>query len=151
MLGPLFAPIALGVSCLVGDADQAGGALVGGLPDETRHPESDRRYASDGTVAGTILRAKQFSCLNDSTPWRTRLFNLQWQDPAVRRARAAWETAFGDDGSGERSDLVQGAVLYHTIQPPAGVKQWPPRWATAPGVREVARVGDHIFYTDTGR
>jgi len=150
MLGPLFAPIALGVSCLVGEAANQHPSGQIGVAEVIRN-RMERRYASDGTVAGTILRAKQFSCFNDSTPWRTRLFNLQWQDPAVQRARVAWETAFGDDGSGDRSDLVKGAVLYHTIQPPAGVTQWPPRWATAPGVREVARLDDHIFYTDTGR
>lgn len=147
---PLFAPIAIGCACLVGEAgNQSHRGLVGVA--EVIRNRMEKRYSSDGTVAGTVLKSKQFSCFNDETKWRTRLFNLTWDDPQVVKAKRAWQQAFTDDGSGERSDLTKGAVLYHTIQPPPGVTHWPPRWATAPSVRESARIEDHVFYTDNGR
>jgi hypothetical protein len=108
----------------------------------------ERRYSSDGTVAGTVLRPKQFSCFDE--PWRARLFQHHWDEDIVVQARQAWDIAFNDDGTGERSNLTGGAVLYHTIADPGRkvAPVWPPVWAVKPGVVETARILGHVFYDD---
>lgn len=152
-LGPLFADVALGVACLVGEAGGEGELGMRAVAEVIRN-RKDALYQSDGTIPGTILKPWQFSCFGDGTPWRPRLFKLNWQEPQVIQARRAWDTAFNDDGTGRRSDLVRGAVLYHTIEAPVlkgKAVAWPPRWATAPSVSESARIGAHVFYTDRKR
>ena len=93
-----------------------------------------RRYASDGTVIGTVLRAKQFSMWDD----RARLLaaRLDDEDPVVRDCIRAWKES-------ETTNIVRGAVLYHTssIQP---------YWSTAPTVTRVGTIARHHFYTDEG-
>lgn len=145
---PLYPPIVLGISCLIGEAENQGRPGMVAVAEVIRN-RMEKRYASDGTVAGTVLRPKQFSCFDEK--WRARLFQLRWDEPSVVLARQAWDIAFNDDGTGRRSDTVGGAVLYHTIQAPVSAARWPPVWATAPGVVETARVQAHVFYRDNGR
>lgn len=92
-----------------------------------------RKYASDGTVIGTVLRAKQFSMWDD----RARLLAARIDDshPRVKECIEAWKQS-------ETSNLTNGAVLYHTIQ----IQE--PFWATAQSVKEVRTINNHRFYTD---
>ena len=145
----LYPPYVLAISCLIGEAGAEGRAGMVGVAEVIRN-RMDRKYSSDGTVAGTVLRPKQFSCFDE--PWRERLFKLRWNEPQVILARQAWEIAM-QEVDGHRSNTTGGAVLYHTIDaPPRTVAPvWPPKWATAPGVRETARINHHVFYNDIGR
>jgi spore germination cell wall hydrolase CwlJ-like protein len=151
--GPLFADVAIGVACVIGEAGGEGPVGMRAVAEVIRN-RARTHYQSDGTIAGTVFKPWQFSCFGDGTSWRGRLFKLNWQEPTVQQAKQAWDTAFNDDGTGRRSDLVKGAVLYHTIEAPViKGKQvpWPPKWAIAPSVVEVARIGGHVFYTDEKR
>ena len=91
-----------------------------------------RRYASNGTVVGTVLRAKQFSMWDD----RARDLAALADDlnPKVQEAIRAWKMS-------ETSNIVDGAVLYHTIQVA-------PYWKDAPSVRKIVTIQNHIFYDD---
>lgn len=145
---PLFAANALVIANSVAEAGNQGFVGMVAVTEVVRN-RMERRYQSDGTVHGTIFKAKQFSWTNDSTPWRSRIFGLRWDDPRVQLAQRAWQRVFGDDDPTlGRSDITKGAVLYHTIQPPWPNLDWPPRWATAETVKETARIGDHVFYDD---
>jgi spore germination cell wall hydrolase CwlJ-like protein len=110
---------------------------------ETIRNRTERRYASDGTVAETVLRKKQFSCWNHTTPWRHRLLTIDTLSPVYVSALAAWRKAII-----EKTDTVKGAVLYHTVRRPEGETVWPPSWASAETVKHVATIADHMFYTD---
>ena len=151
---PLFASAALGVSCVVAEAGNQPLPGMIGVAEVIRN-RMERHYQSDGTLPGTIFKPWQFSCYGDKNDWRPRIFKLEWDEPQVQAAWQAWMTVHTDDGSGVRSDVVKGAVLYHTIKAPVRKDgkpvPWPPSWATAPGVVEVARIGDHVFYDDRGR
>ena len=103
------------------------------------------RYASKGTVASTVLWPKQFSCWNESTVWRHKILELDLDSPEVVEAVTAWRIAWDKN---VESNVANGANLYHTINPPPEAKKWPPYWATKPGVKLVATIGDHKFYTD---
>lgn len=150
MMAPLYPPIVLGVSCLIGEASGEGRPGMVAVAEVIRN-RMERQYSSDGTVAGTVLRHKQFSCFDE--PWRVRLFQLNWDEPAVVLARQAWDIAFTDDGAGDRSNLTRGAVLYHTVKDPGRkvARVWPPVWATKQGVRQTVIIGGHVFYDDIGR
>ena len=92
-----------------------------------------RRYASDGTVIGTVLRAKQFSMWDD----KARLLAAKIDDdhPAVKECIKAWQES-------ARSNVTNGAVLYHTIMID------PPRWTSAGSVKVATTIHRHRFYTD---
>lgn len=92
-----------------------------------------RRYASDGTIIGTVLRAKQFSMWDD----KARLLAARIDDdhPKVRECIEAWEAS-------RDSNVTNGAVLYHTIMIDT------PYWAKAKSVKEVTTIHRHRFYTD---
>lgn len=94
-----------------------------------------RGYASDGTVIGTVLRAKQFSMWDD----RARILAAKLDDehPMVQDCIKAWELS-------AESNVVHGAVLYHTIQID------PPYWTRGERVHNVATIKNHTFYTDGG-
>lgn len=92
-----------------------------------------RKYASDGTVIGTVLRAKQFSMWDDKA--RLLAARIDDKDPKVRECIDAWIES-------EHSTISKGAVLYHTIM----IER--PFWATAQSVKEVATIHRHRFYTD---
>jgi len=142
--GLLFVPVALGAACVAAEAGNQPLPGQVGVAEVIRN-RMERRYASDGTVPGTIFRPLQFSCFNTETPWRSRIFKYAWTDPQIIKAKNAWDTAFDDH---VRSNVAGGAVLYHTIERPVGARVWPPRWATHPNVVETARIGDHVFYDD---
>jgi spore germination cell wall hydrolase CwlJ-like protein len=93
------------------------------------------RYSSDGTVAGTALRALQFSGWNTHSNNRVRSVEIDDSDPVVQDCiRAVNEAAAG-------SQTVKGAVLYFN---PAIVHP-PPTWADP--AKLVATVGRHQFYS----
>jgi spore germination cell wall hydrolase CwlJ-like protein len=93
-----------------------------------------RRYQSDGTVIGAILRAYQFSGWNTSDPNRRLAAALEDTDADYLDCLAAWRTALAG------SSFAKGAVLYYA---PDSVVT-PPPWAGACHV--VARIGKHVFY-----
>jgi spore germination cell wall hydrolase CwlJ-like protein len=93
-----------------------------------------RKYSSDGTVIGTVLRPKQFSMWDD----KARLYaaNIELDSETYKVAAAAWVD------SGKNLELP-AAVLYHTTAVH-------PSWKDASTVKKIATIGDHIFYTDEG-
>ncbi len=89
-----------------------------------------QRYHSDGTVKGTVLRAKQFE------PWIRRSPDEVWFNPNNRKMQEsllAWELV--QDGR----NVVEGAVLFYN---PRLVNT--PRWAKV--YRKIAEIGGHEFY-----
>lgn len=93
-----------------------------------------KKFFSDGTVAGTILRPWQFSAWDSETPGRAAAANLDDADPAVLACLDAWHLSVLDDAG------IGDAMLYYA---PLAVKRVP-NWAD-PGhfVREIGR---HRFY-----
>jgi N-acetylmuramoyl-L-alanine amidase len=92
------------------------------------------RYASDGTIAGTVLFPHQFSCWNTEDENRIRVAMLDDQEPVVVACLEAWAEA----QSG--SDRSQGALCYlnpHTVRVP-------PPWVAR--CELVAEIGHHRFY-----
>ena len=90
----------------------------------------NHKYHSDGTVKGTVLRAKQFE------PWIGRSPEEVTFNPGNRKMQEsllAWKLV--QDGR----DVVGGAVLFYN---PALVKA--PRWAQVN--RKVAKIGGHEFF-----
>jgi len=94
------------------------------------------KYASDGTVAGTVLRPYQFSGWNTKDPGRIRNIMIDDTDHVVQECINAWEQAK------HGSNTVQGAVLYlnKSLVDPL------PEWAMPDSADEVAQVGQHTFY-----
>lgn len=95
-----------------------------------------RKYASDGTVAGTVLRPLQFSGWNAKDPGRIRSIRADSDDSVVKECIRAWNEARGG------SNTVHGAVLYlnKALVDPL------PEWALPDSAEEVATVGQHTFY-----
>ena len=88
------------------------------------------KYHSDGTVKGTVLRAKQFE------PWIGRSPEDVGFNPRNRKMQEsllAWKLV--QDGR----NIVNGAVLFYN---PELVKT--PRWAQVN--RKVAKIGGHEFF-----
>jgi N-acetylmuramoyl-L-alanine amidase len=88
------------------------------------------KYHSDGSVKGTVLRAKQFE------PWIRRNPEDMEFDPTNRKMQEsllAWKLV--QDGR----KIVDGAVLFYN---PLLVKT--PRWAQVN--RKVAKIGGHEFF-----
>jgi spore germination cell wall hydrolase CwlJ-like protein len=92
-----------------------------------------RGYASDGTIIGTVLRAKQFSMWDDKA--RLLAARIDDEHPKVQECIKAWELS-------ATSNVTNGAVLYHTIMIET------PYWAKADTVKEVKTIHRHRFYTD---
>ena len=92
-----------------------------------------RGYASDGTVIGTVLRAKQFSMWDDKA--RLLAARIDDEHPKVQDCVKAWELS-------ATSNVTNGAVLYHTIMID------PPKWASAPSVKVATTIHRHRFYHD---
>ena len=104
----------------------------------------NKQYASDGTVAGTVLRPLQFSGWNARDPGRVRAAKADDDQQVVKECAKAWDDALSG------SDTVKGAVLYYNPDP----KLVPvtPEWARPHSAIEVARVGHHVFFVPkTGR
>jgi len=90
----------------------------------------NHKYHSDGTVKGTVLRAKQFE------PWIGRNPEEVEFDPRnqkMQESLLAWKLV--QDGR----NIVDGAVLFYN---PQLVKT--PRWAQIN--RKVAKIGGHEFF-----
>ena len=88
------------------------------------------KYHSDGTVPGTVLRAKQFE------PWISRSPNEIRFNPRNRKMQEsllAWKLV--QDGR----NVVDGAVLFYN---PTLVNT--PRWAKV--YQKVAKIGGHEFF-----
>jgi len=88
------------------------------------------KYHSDGTVKGTVLRAKQFEPWIGRSPEEVR-FNPR--NRKMQESLLAWELV--QDGR----KIVNGAVLFYN---PTLVKT--PRWAEV--YRKVAKIGGHEFF-----
>lgn len=93
-----------------------------------------RRYQSDGTVVGTVLRPQQFSCWNASDPNRRIVAVLDAEAPIVTVAREVWAQALAG------SETVGGAVLYLN----RSALQVLPPWVEETTL--LATVGHHEFY-----
>lgn len=90
----------------------------------------NHKYHSDGTVKGTVLRAKQFE------PWIKRnpeKVDFDLTNQKMRECLLAWKLV--QDGR----NVVDGAVLFYN---PQLVKT--PRWAQVN--RKVAKIGGHEFF-----
>lgn len=102
------------------------------------------KYQSDGTLLGTLFKAYQFSGWNTDDPNRLKALKAiaephllsPNQRFELEACAAAWAEAVATGTATAKS-----AVLYHA----ASMKQFP-GWSKR--VKEVARVGGHIFYTD---
>lgn len=90
-----------------------------------------RKYMSDGTVAGTVLRRLQFSGMNHNAKNRIRSFQIDSSNPVVNDCVKAWVNA-------ERGpDVVPGCMHYYN---PSLVS---PAWAK--GAKIVKKIGNHLF------
>lgn len=92
------------------------------------------RYMSDGTVAGTVLKNRQFSCWDSADPQRIRAVQLDADDPVYQRCLEAWQTAC--EGM---TDYSHGADHYYN---PATVRVTP-FWHREDAV--VAEIENHLF------
>lgn len=95
-----------------------------------------KRYASDGSVAGTVLRAWQFSGWNTDSIGRTKMAKIDSDQAKVSDCVRAWE----DAKTG--TNIANGAVLYYA---PNLVST--PKWARAEFATQVAEIGGHVFFT----
>jgi spore germination cell wall hydrolase CwlJ-like protein len=88
-----------------------------------------QHYESDGSVAGTVLKAGQFSCWNTHDPRRARISQLDDKDPQARIAAAVWDRATLNDPESPAASTAKGALLYYApaaMQPPGAVPIWVP-------------------------
>lgn len=96
-----------------------------------------RRYASDGTVEGTVLRPYQFSGWNPKSLVAARSLLAAFSEP---RLLALWLQSATD------SDPTNGAVLYYS--PDAMGDNAPPQWTKT--TRFSCTIGPFDFYCDGG-
>jgi hypothetical protein len=108
---------------------------------------TETRYASNGTVAGTVLRDRQFSGWNSADPNRIQSALLDDADPLVAQlTRALAEAA-------AHAILRRRAVHYLNVPLVLTRTGLLPAWATAPGgdptrcdpARIVAEIAAHTF------
>lgn len=90
------------------------------------------RYASDGTVAGTVLRPKQFSGWNSRDPNRIPSLKIDDGDKAAAGCVRAWKEA-----TEQNTNTAKGALLYYA--PALAAPEW------VRGCTELARIGGHVF------
>lgn len=98
-----------------------------------------RKVHSDGTMAGTVFKAYQFSGMNSKDPNRIPAFKLDTADPVCQACMKAWEMS-------SSTSLVKGATMYYN---PKATKQlgYPePAWATPD--KHLVTLGSHEFYKD---
>lgn len=105
-----------------------------------------RRYLSDGTVAGTVLRSKQFSGWNDDDPNRVPSVQLDADDPLVGWLAKAWEESL------TAKVVTDDAVHYLNPELVLLRRGLLPSWAADPKnaltlnpALLVARYGQHAF------
>lgn len=99
---------------------------------------TQQHHQSDGTVAGTVLKAAQFSGWNTRDPNRLACARLEDTDPQVIACREAWQEAL--DGS----NVTHGALYYLN---PKAVPELP-AWVDV--MDEVAVIGRHHFFRPKG-
>lgn len=87
---------------------------------------------SDGTLAGTVLRAAQFSGWNTNSGNRIRSVQIQDDNDIVMDCAKAWAAACAG------SNTVGGATLY------ANLDICSPSWAGSCDL--VAKIGRHSFF-----
>lgn len=90
-----------------------------------------RKYFSDGTVAGTCLRDRQFSGWNNADPNRVKAAKLDTNDPVVQECVCAWAEA--KNGSNRTGEAI------HYFNP----HDCSPKWAE--GAKVIAQIGRHRF------
>ena len=140
-MSELIPSTCLAVATLIGEA--------GGEPHEGKvgvaivlRNRMKLRYASDGTVAGTVLRSKQFSMYNDDHP-DTQLFVRVCQtddlSPVAAACFQAWHESGNEAARAQFWQDFERVVLYHT----EAVK---PEWANK--ATFVRKIGRHLFYED---
>jgi cell wall hydrolase len=95
-----------------------------------------RKYQSDGTVQGTVLKPYQFSGWNTSDPNRAIAARRAAVTGQMAEAILAWQTAVV-----ESTDVAKGALLYHA-------DHVSPAWAAHATIRKLTKIGAHTFYTD---
>ena len=99
----------------------------------------EREMHSDGTVAGTVLRAFQFSGWNTKPDFlRIRTVQVDSEEESVREATLAWRES-------ATRDIVPGAVLYCNLN----VLPIPPAWAKPANF--VASIDHHTFFREGRR
>lgn len=82
-----------------------------------------RGLASDGTVVGTVLKPKQFSCWLDGDPNRLAIARVEDTDPAWQSCVAAWaESAL--------SIATRGATHYLNVPLVRSIAGRLPAWAS---------------------
>lgn len=87
------------------------------------------------SVKDCCLKAKQFSCLNESDPNLSKILAGNFKD-------GSWLTCFQEADaalSGRSSDPTNGATSYHA----ASMRPFP-SWAKT--LTQTAKIGSHIFY-----
>lgn len=90
-----------------------------------------KKFFSDGTVASTCLKDRQFSGWNNTDPNRLKAVSLDDEDPIVNECINAWKEAkSGRNLTGEALHYYNSAVSF-------------PIWAQ--GARVVTRIGKHTF------
>lgn len=92
-----------------------------------------RKYMSDGTVAGTVLKKYQFSGMNSDSANRIRSFQLETSVPVVNDCVRAWMEAQ------RGSNYAPGCLHYYNPS------LCSPSWAKDATV--VAEIGRHRFVT----
>ena len=93
-----------------------------------------RKYNSNGSIAGTVLAPYQFSGWNTDDKTRPLSTQLDTDNPVVQDCQLSWNLS-------ENVDKFP-AVLFHATSIPA------PSWAKSDKVKQIAVIGNHVFYTD---
>jgi len=90
-----------------------------------------RKFMSDGTVTGTVLRRLQFSGMNENTKNRIRSFKIDTDDQIVQDCMRAWTEAKAG------SNHIPGVM--HFYNPTYSNPSW------AQGAKIVLDEGNHRF------
>ena len=97
----------------------------------------NRKFHSDGTVAGTVLKPYQFSGWNTQDSNRVLAALVDTDDDSYVECVSAW------DMSGYQLTPLFPAVLYHSKH----MDKYP-SWTKSPRVTQIAVIGNHIFYNE---
>lgn len=105
-----------------------------------RNRMRERGFFGDGTLAGTLLKSKQFSGWNEGDPNRIPSVKLDTDDPLVMQCLDAWHESAG-------SNLTHGALYYMNVDL---VRSWnggtlPRWWLTGTQADKEVKIGDHTF------
>lgn len=93
----------------------------------------EKKYTSDGTVAGTVLYPKQFSMWNTTDKARLWACSFPADHPKAQECARAWEQS-------AIARPVGDSVLYHADYIAA------PPWALSPLTEFVKQIGRHRFF-----